>query len=143
MLQQPTLIALATCSRQAIPNVVYMLQYWWLSADEIVIGDVFMKATQENVEENERVSFCVWDEQLQRSYKLKGAARYEVRNLRSGLQPGQREPAREETRQELQGRCDHQNHRGLRRLAGRERRQTYRSYLRISSNGAGKPGSSL
>jgi len=78
MIQQPRLIALATCSRQAIPNVVYMLQYWWLSADELVIGDLFMKATQENVEENEHVSLCVWDEELERSYKLKGTARYDT-----------------------------------------------------------------
>ena len=78
MLQQPTIIALATCSREAIPNVVYMLQYWWLSEDEVVIGDLFMKATKKNVEENEHVSLCVWDEQLGRSYKLKGTARYET-----------------------------------------------------------------
>ena len=78
MLQQPTIIALATSSREAIPNVVYMLQYWWLGEDEIVIGDVFMKATKKNVEENEHVSLCAWDEQLERSYKLKGTARYET-----------------------------------------------------------------
>ena len=77
-IQQPMLIALATSSRQGIPNVVYMLQYWWLNADELVIGDLFMKATQKNVQENEHVSLCVWDEQQNRSYKLKGTARYET-----------------------------------------------------------------
>ena len=78
MLQQPTLIALATCSQEAIPNVAYMLQYWWLSKDEIVIGDLFMKATRENVEENEQVSLCAWDKQSGHSYKLKGTAQYET-----------------------------------------------------------------
>jgi predicted pyridoxine 5'-phosphate oxidase superfamily flavin-nucleotide-binding protein len=77
-IQPPMLVALATSSKQAIPNVVYMLQYWWLSDDELVIGDLFMKATQKNVEENTHVSLCVWDEKQDRSYKLKGAARYET-----------------------------------------------------------------
>jgi len=77
-IQQPMLIALATSSRQGIPNVVYMLQYWWLNADELVIGDLFMKATQKNVQENEHVSLCVWNQQQNRSYKLKGTARYET-----------------------------------------------------------------
>ena len=78
MLHERRLIALATCSPQAVPNVVYMLQYWWLSDDELVIGDVFMKATQKNVEANGHVSFCVWDEESERSYKFKGTARYET-----------------------------------------------------------------
>ena len=78
IIQQPALIALATCSKQAVPNVVYMLQYWWLSEDQLVIGDVFMKSTRQNVEENEHVSLCVWDEPSDRSYKLKGTARYET-----------------------------------------------------------------
>ena len=78
ILGQQALMAFATCSRQGVPNVVYMLQYWWVSETELVVGDVFMKATRENVRENGRVSFCVWDEQADRSYKFKGMARYET-----------------------------------------------------------------
>ena len=79
ILDRRTLMAFATCSKQRVPNVVYMLQYWWLGEDELVVGDLFMNATRGNVEENGQVSFCVWDEQADRSYKFKGTARYENR----------------------------------------------------------------
>ena len=59
ILDRQTLMAFATCSKKGVPNVVYMLQYWWLNEDEVVVGDVFMKATRENVEETGQVSFCV------------------------------------------------------------------------------------
>jgi predicted pyridoxine 5'-phosphate oxidase superfamily flavin-nucleotide-binding protein len=44
----------------------------------LVIGDIFMNATQRNVVKNGHVSFCVWDEQMDRSYKFKGTACYEM-----------------------------------------------------------------
>jgi predicted pyridoxine 5'-phosphate oxidase superfamily flavin-nucleotide-binding protein len=78
ILDRQTLMAFATCSKQGVPNVVYMLQYWRLSEDEIVVGDLFMNATRRNVEESGQVSFCVWDEQADRSYKFKGTARYDT-----------------------------------------------------------------
>jgi predicted pyridoxine 5'-phosphate oxidase superfamily flavin-nucleotide-binding protein len=78
ILDRQMLMAFATCSTHGVPNVAYMLQYWWLSEDELVVGDVFMKATRENVEDTGQVSFCVWDEQADRSYKFKGVARYET-----------------------------------------------------------------
>ena len=81
ILDRKTLMAFATCSKQGVPNVVYMLQYWWLSEDEIVIGDLFMNATRRNVEETGQVSFCVWDEQADCSYKFTGTARYDTRGL--------------------------------------------------------------
>lgn len=71
-------IALATSSNEAIPNVVYMLQYWWYQPDILVIGDVFMDATRRNVQENGVASFCVWDEETDKSYKFKGTAKYET-----------------------------------------------------------------
>jgi predicted pyridoxine 5'-phosphate oxidase superfamily flavin-nucleotide-binding protein len=76
-MEKGKIIALATCSRQAIPNVAYMLQYWWFRPDTLVIGDVFMNATRRNVQENGRASFCVWDEESDKSYKFKGTAEYE------------------------------------------------------------------
>jgi len=78
ILDKQTLMAFATCSSRGVPNVVYMLQYWWLSEDELVVGDVFMHATRDNIRENGQVSFCVWDEQADLSYKFKGTARYET-----------------------------------------------------------------
>jgi len=78
LMEQGRLIALATSSKDAIPNVVFMLQYWWYQPDVLVIGDVFMNITRRNVQENGYASFCVWDEETDRSYKFKGTAKYET-----------------------------------------------------------------
>jgi len=77
-MEKGKIIALATSSRQAVPNVVFMLQYWWFQEDTLVIGDVFMNATRRNIQENGFASFCVWDEDTDRSYKFKGIAKYET-----------------------------------------------------------------
>ena len=78
LMEQGKVIALATSSKEAIPNVVFMLQYWWFQQDTLVIGDVFMNATHRNVQENGFASFCVWDEETDQSYKFKGTTRYET-----------------------------------------------------------------
>lgn len=78
LMEQKNIIALATASKQAIPNVVYMLQYWWYQPDVLVIGDIFMKASCKNVQDNGHASFCVWDEETDRSYKFVGTATYET-----------------------------------------------------------------
>jgi len=78
LMNQKKIIALATASNEAIPNVVYMLQYWWYQPGVLVIGDVFMNATRRNVQENNYVSFCVWDENTDKSYKFVGTATYET-----------------------------------------------------------------
>jgi len=76
--EQNRVIALATCSKQAIPNVVYMLQYWWFQPHTLVIGDVFMNATRRNIRQNKHASFCVWDEETDKSYKFVGTAEYQT-----------------------------------------------------------------
>ena len=78
LMNQKKIIALATASSQAVPNVVYMLQYWWYQPDILVIGDLFMNATRRNVQENGHASFCVWDENTDHSYKFIGTATYET-----------------------------------------------------------------
>jgi predicted pyridoxine 5'-phosphate oxidase superfamily flavin-nucleotide-binding protein len=78
LMAQNKIIALATASKEAIPNVVYMLQYWWYRPDVLVIGDLFMNASRRNVQENGYASFCVWDEQADQSYKFIGTATYET-----------------------------------------------------------------
>jgi len=57
LMAQNKIIALATASKEAIPNVVYMLQYWWYRPDVLVIGDIFMNASRRNVQENGYASF--------------------------------------------------------------------------------------
>ncbi len=69
-------VAMATIDEAGMPNVVPMLQYWWLSEDTMVIGDMFMKATRANVQANGRVCISVWQEN--EAYKLKGTANYET-----------------------------------------------------------------
>ncbi|MBN1975264.1 MAG: pyridoxamine 5'-phosphate oxidase family protein [Sedimentisphaerales bacterium] len=78
LMDQKKVIALATASKEAIPNVVYMLQYWWYHTDILVIGDVFMNTSRKNVQENGYASFCVWDEETDKSYKFTGTAKYET-----------------------------------------------------------------
>ena len=78
LMEQEKVIALATASKDGIPNVVYMLQYWWYQPDVLVIGDVFMNASRRNVQENGHASFCIWDEHTDKSYKFIGTARYET-----------------------------------------------------------------
>jgi hypothetical protein len=78
LMEQKKVIALATASKRGIPNVVFMLQYWWYQPDVLVIGDVFMNASRRNVQENGHASFCVWDEGTDRSYKFIGTAKYET-----------------------------------------------------------------
>jgi predicted pyridoxine 5'-phosphate oxidase superfamily flavin-nucleotide-binding protein len=78
LMEQEKIIALATSSTEAVPNVVFMLQYWWFQPDTLVIGDIFMNATRRNIQENGFASFCVWDEETDQSYKFKGVAKYET-----------------------------------------------------------------
>jgi predicted pyridoxine 5'-phosphate oxidase superfamily flavin-nucleotide-binding protein len=78
LMMQEKVIAFASASKEGIPNVVYMLQYWWYQPDVLVIGDVFMDASRRNVQENGYASFCIWDEDTDRSYKFIGAAKYET-----------------------------------------------------------------
>ncbi|MEO0098795.1 MAG: pyridoxamine 5'-phosphate oxidase family protein [candidate division WOR-3 bacterium] len=70
-------IAFATVDKEGMPNVVPMLQYWWLAEDTLVIADFLMKKSKENVLETGKVCIAVWDDTGE-SYKLKGNAAYET-----------------------------------------------------------------
>jgi len=69
---------LATADGEGVPNVAPMLQYWWADEKTIVVGDLFMKATKANVEATGKACLAVYDESSDKSYKLKGRARYET-----------------------------------------------------------------
>ena len=71
-------MAMATSDAAGFPNVVPMLQYWWHGEDELVVGDLFMKATRANVEQNGRVSLSAWSDKTGESYKYMGRGRYET-----------------------------------------------------------------
>jgi len=55
-----------------------MLQYWWLENGVLVVGDMFMKVTRQNVENHGPVSFTVWDDDNGEAYKFRGTATYET-----------------------------------------------------------------
>jgi predicted pyridoxine 5'-phosphate oxidase superfamily flavin-nucleotide-binding protein len=77
LMQQGRTIPLATVRDDGVPNVVPMLQYWWYGEDKLVIGDLFMDATKKNIEQNGKVSLCVWNDAGD-SFKFVGTAAYET-----------------------------------------------------------------
>ena len=70
--------AMATVTPDGRPNVVAMARKYWFKNDLLVIGDMFMKATKQNVEDNEKVSLCTWDDATGESYKLIGIGHYKT-----------------------------------------------------------------
>ena len=78
LMEQRRTIAFATCTKDGVPNVVPMLQYWWFGEDVLVVGDMFMLATRKNVQEHGVVSFSVWDDGTGEAYKFRGTATYET-----------------------------------------------------------------
>lgn len=70
------LMYLATVDEEGWPNVVPMLQYWWCADDAIVVGDMFMRKTAENVQKTAKVSLSFTDPETDVAHKLKGIATY-------------------------------------------------------------------
>lgn len=70
--------AMATVTRDGIPSVAPMARKYWTDGDALIIGDMFMKATMENVLDNGRVALNVWDDSTGESYKLIGTGTYET-----------------------------------------------------------------
>ena len=54
-----TVMALATASTRAEPNMEPMQQCWWYNENTMVIGDLFTDMTKASIQENGRVSFTV------------------------------------------------------------------------------------
>lgn len=69
-------MALATATSGGEPNVAPMQQCWWFDENTLVIGDFFMKQTRDNVLENGRASFTVWENDPREGYKYTGSASY-------------------------------------------------------------------
>ena len=71
--------AVATCTKDGIPNVVPIHFIKILSDDEIMLADIFMKKTFENIQHNPvmAVSFWDWDAKPRKGYQLKGTPRIE------------------------------------------------------------------
>jgi predicted pyridoxine 5'-phosphate oxidase superfamily flavin-nucleotide-binding protein len=70
--------ALATVNRDGDPHVIPVGFGKILSGDELLLVDVFMKKTLENMRVNPKVAVSVWDYESLKGYEFKGNARIET-----------------------------------------------------------------
>ena len=71
--------ALATVSKEGIPNVAPLGNGKVLSENEIVLTDNFMRKTIENIKTNpDKVAVSAWDNDTVQGYQFKGTARIET-----------------------------------------------------------------
>jgi predicted pyridoxine 5'-phosphate oxidase superfamily flavin-nucleotide-binding protein len=72
--------AVATCTKDGIPNVVPIHFVKIISGDEIMMADIFMKKTFENLQSNPIMAVSVWDWDVKprKGYQFKGTPRIET-----------------------------------------------------------------
>ena len=72
--------AVATSTKEGIPNVVPIHFVKILSDDEIMLADIFMKKSFENIQQNPVLAISVWDwdAKPRRGYQFKGTPRVET-----------------------------------------------------------------
>ena len=70
--------ALATATKDGDPHVIPVAFGKVLSDDELLLVDVFMKKTVENIRANPKVAVSVWDMKALKGYEFKGSARVET-----------------------------------------------------------------
>ena len=70
--------AVATATKEGLPNVVSIGFGKVISDDEILLMNVFMKKTIENIKANPKVAISVWDMGSLKGYQFKGNARIET-----------------------------------------------------------------
>jgi len=72
VLAQAKVIPVATASKDGLPNVVPMTFVKTLDDATVLIADNYMDKGARNLEENPRVSICVWDLEAKRAYQIRG-----------------------------------------------------------------------
>jgi predicted pyridoxine 5'-phosphate oxidase superfamily flavin-nucleotide-binding protein len=72
--------AVATCDQDGIPNVVPIHFVKILSDDEIMMADVFMKKTFENIQQRPVMAVSAWDYEVKprKGFQFKGVPRIET-----------------------------------------------------------------
>ena len=70
--------ALATATKDGSPHVIPVGFGKVLSDDELLLVDLFMQKTPENIKENPRVAVSIWDWEELKGYEFKGIARIET-----------------------------------------------------------------
>jgi predicted pyridoxine 5'-phosphate oxidase superfamily flavin-nucleotide-binding protein len=73
---KPFIVATATSAGK--PNGVPVGQVKVLSDDELVVTDLLMKKTRQNIEENPQIAVTAWDLEVHYGYQFKGKARVET-----------------------------------------------------------------
>jgi uncharacterized protein len=66
------IFAIATASKNAIPNVAPMATVQLVSEDTIWIGDNYMVKTLANIMENPHIALYFWDPDKKRCFQIKG-----------------------------------------------------------------------
>ena len=72
---QENLWDLATC-KDGQPNVVPVAFKDITSDGKLLVGDVFLKNTLENLEHNDRIAISVYDAQKMEGYQIQGRAKH-------------------------------------------------------------------
>ena len=70
--------AVATVAKDGDPHVIPVAFAKVFSEDEVLLVDVFMKQTLENIKANPRISVSAWDMGSLKGYEFKGNARIET-----------------------------------------------------------------
>ena len=70
--------ALATATKDGDPHVIPVAFGKVLSEDKLLLVNVFMKKTVENIKANPKVAVSVWDMESLKGYEFKGNARIET-----------------------------------------------------------------
>lgn len=70
--------SLATATKEGESNVVPITFAKVLCDDELLLVDVFMRKTRQNIDANSRVAVSVWDTENSAGYQFKGNARVEL-----------------------------------------------------------------
>ncbi len=71
-------IPMSTTDKKGTPNVIYVLMWWWKDDETMVVVDNFLNKTRKNLEENPKVSFVCFNQEMGKSYQIKCTAKIET-----------------------------------------------------------------
>jgi len=73
-IDKQNVFAVATCSQDGIPNVVYITFLKVIDDETVLIADNYLKKTRENILDNSKLAFAVRDE-AKGSFQIKGTTK--------------------------------------------------------------------
>ena len=72
---EENVMALATADSDGVPRAIAVGDVKVLSGNALLVADIFMRQTRQNLQQNNRVSLTVWDSEY-RGYTITGEAEY-------------------------------------------------------------------